>query len=236
MEKKSFKGISGGDPSRRPAPRIIQIPCHFCKKDVPFSTSSKSRPTLYCDETCRSNKRREETFASLKKHGINLSVSPNRSITSMTSLLKVCDLISKLSKGKKIYKSRTYACGTCKQDFSYFSLEPIRERRNYCSTVCTKNKKLSNVPASKAELCPRPEKLKFDSKEASQAQMATMKSEDLPRNEDLESYLCVCGSWHFGSLEKAQFGEEEKALLSDKRDILDRLIAQKPYLVVIAKS
>lgn len=235
MEKKSFKGISGGDPSRRPAVRTIHIPCHFCKKDVPFSTSSKSRPTLYCDETCRSNKRRDETFAGLKKHGINLSVSPNRSITSMTSLLKVCDLTKQLSKGKKIYKSRTYACGTCKQDFSYFSLEPIRERRLYCSTVCTKNKKLAGTPVATIELCPRPEKMKFDSKEAADAQMATMKTEDKPRNEDLESYVCICGSWHFGSLEKAKFGEEEKELLEDKTAILDRLISQKPNLVITAK-
>lgn len=235
MEKKSFKGIAGGDPSRRPAPKTIQIPCNFCKKDVPFLTASTSRPTLYCDETCRSAKRREETFAGLKKHGINLSVSANRSITSMTSLLKVCELIKQLSRGKKIYKSRTYACGTCQQNFSYFSLEPIRERRRYCSTVCTKNKHLTATPASKLDLCPRPEKMKFDSKEAANIQMATMKTEDKPRNEDLESYLCVCGSWHFGSLEKALFGEEEKALLEEKQGILNRLIAQKPHLVSIAK-
>lgn len=235
MRTKDYKGTPGGDPSRRPALSRNSIPCKRCGTSVEFMSNGKNTPSLFCSDKCKNEIRKEETIKSLHKYGIKLTINKNRSFTSLTSLLQVCEMVALVSKGKKIYESGQLHCSTCKEGFSYFSLDPIRQPRLYCSSVCHKNR--NKLPGSSVEstLCPRPEKMKFSSLEEADLHLQTLMDDDIARNNDLQSYVCPCGHVHFGSIEKSIFEAEDRELIEKKKKELQALLVKSPHLKVKTK-
>lgn len=232
MTLRAHKGTPGGDPSRRPVKVKMNIPCTYCASNVEFMGNGKSIPTLFCSEKCKYENRKAETLKSLRKHGIQLTSSKNRSSTSLTSLLNTCEMIKAVSKGKKIYESPEKNCATCNESFSYFSLDPIKSVRLYCSAICNKNRNSRDGHSNGSVMCPRPEKIKFVSLVEADDHLANMMDDDIARNRDLTSYICVCGNVHFGSMEKSIFEKEERRLIDNKRAELKNLLAKKPHLKV----
>lgn len=234
MTSKAHKGNRGGDPSRRPVKIEMSVPCQNCKAPVSFLGNGKSVPTLFCSEKCRYDHRKAVVLQELRGYGVNLTASKNRSSTSLNSILSTCEMIAAVSKGKKIYSSPKLTCATCGEKFTYLSLTPINNVRLYCSGVCHKNRN-SRVPSkSEGVLCPRPEKLKFSSLSEADAHLATMMDDDIARNADLTSYVCVCGAVHFGSIEKSIFEKEERNILESKKQELNTLLNRNPKLKVIS--
>jgi endogenous inhibitor of DNA gyrase (YacG/DUF329 family) len=232
MISHEYKGVAGGDPSRRLPKVKMAVPCHECTAPIEFMGNGKSVPVLFCSAQCTYVNRKNETLKSLRKHGINLTPSKNRSATSLSALLNVCEMIQMVSKGKKIYESPKKPCATCNELFSYLSPVPIKNVRLYCSPICNKNRKSRVKDKTSDVLCPRPEKLKFTSLTDADKHLATMMDDDIARNNDLTSYVCPCGHVHFGSKEKSIFEIEERQLTEKKMAKLSLLLAKKPHLKV----
>lgn len=210
----------------------MNVPCSHCGTIVEFLGKGKETLTLFCSEDCRATHRRNELVAELRKYGINLVANKNRGTSSLNSLLKACETLHAVSKGKKIYESRSLTCSTCNGSFTYLSLEPIKNDRAYCSSVCRKNRASRVGEVMGVPMCPRPEKMKFASLAEADEHLRTMMDDDIARNRDLIPYLCICGHIHFGSKEKAVFEKEERRHLEKKQAELHALLKSKPHLKV----
>lgn len=232
MTANDFKGKQGGDPSRRPAKVKMNVPCAHCGTKVEFLGKGKGHLTLFCSDSCKTSHRKNEIIAQLRKYGINLKVSRNRGLSSLNALLKASETLHAVSNGKKIYESRSITCATCKGSFTYLSMDPIKNEQSYCSSVCRKNRASRVGKVAGMPMCPRPEKMKFDSLADADKHLRTMMDDDISRNRDLVSYLCVCGHVHFGSKEKSVFEQEERRHLEEKQAELHALLKSKPYLKV----
>ena len=236
MTTNAFKGNKGGDPSRRPAKVKMNVPCAHCGTNVEFLGKGKETLTLFCSEVCKTDRRKNEIVSQLRKYGINLKVNKNRGLSSLNALLKASETLDTVSKGKKIYESRSITCATCKGSFTYLSMDPIKNEQAYCSSVCRKNRASRVVKVAGIPMCPRPEKMKFGSLADADKHLRSMMDDDIARNRDLVPYLCICGNIHFGSKEKAVFEKEERRHLEKKQAELHALLKSKPHLKVKSRA
>lgn len=223
-----FKGIPGGDPSRRPPMAVVKYSCLECGK---VQTRETTNPKHFnapegCSTPCLAAIARKRAMTLVKNI---LGEAPETDAIPQSiadELLQMQEFV-RLAK-KKSVRIVKINCAHCGHEAKKFVLHSVGNAKKhagrYCSWEC-RNSAAAKLP--QGVVCRSPRKSAHSTLEESQKSAERLNAELLKRGdmEGVRPYECSCGQWHVGHGSKNDWllaAKKSIAILENKAEALIR--------------
>lgn len=220
MEEK-FKGMRGGDPSRRPPITVMTFHCQFCGKECSAETRKPEFfiPPATCSSECSSaliRKQAQELILEVLGEVPSEGSLPQK---MAAELLVAHDWMVQAEAGRVRRVEITCAhCGKHADRFNHATAPNNKSVSKFCSGDC-KESSINGLPFG--VICRSPQK-SSQSTFSEAVTAATGMNEKLILGGDTEGvqpYECSCGNWHVGHRSKRVWldaGREALAILTER--------------------
>lgn len=226
-----FKGIKGGDPSRKPKPVIVTYTCKHCGQSNECETRipNKFTPPDYCNGQCKMQAGVSKVIHDLSDNGYeNIDPSTinqqwaakynslNHTLTMMKSNLHL------VVNGE--YTCSLAKCAQCEVVAPRVHKSQGEQAPKYCSYECRASAQ-KGLPTG--TFCRSVHKqIAMDTLEQMEEELVRVNRElaEAGDHEGLTPYLCTCGKWHGGHNSKAAFDAPVLDLIKKVEDELYTLV------------
>lgn len=226
--EKAFKGVQGGDPSRRPPITVIMSDCLICGKQ---SSSETRKPEFFippktCSSECASTLVRKQAQDLIREvMGDEAPVTGSLPQKMAVELLVAHDWMVQAEAGRvRRIRINCAHCGKPADRFAHATSRNNKSVSKFCSGDC-KESSIHGLPFG--VICRSPQK----SSQPTFPEALTAATEMNTRlllegdTEGVQPYECSCGNWHVGHRSKRVWLDAARETLSI---LTERTVAMAP--------